>query len=269
MKELFDYSLSYNNSCDIDFMAQVSSKPMKEMVDSLVDNKDVFFDTEKFDYVARSAYLSGDIRGKIDRLKEFSMSDVITNDYGFEIDINHNLQALINIRPKEVEIHDIDSQLSEYWIPAHIISDFAHTVLFPNLDDVNGLSIEFIPENGKWVLGSKDYLGFSDFDTDHKKAVDIFGAVLNSKAVIVKKTITNEHGTEVKVINQEATVVPNHIVDDFAKAFMSLYPQSDILVPPQGGLSKKNRLSFFERARMLNIDAIIIGHSAFKYLQVL
>lgn len=207
MKELLDYSLSYNSSCDIDFMAQVSSKPTKEIVDSLVDNKDVFFDPEKFDYVARSTYLSGDIRGKIDRLKEFSMSDVMTNDYGFEIDINHNLQALINILPKEVEIHDIDPQLSEGWIPVHIISDFAHTALFPNLDDVNGLSIEFIPENGKWVLGSKDYLGFSDFDTDHKKAIDIFGAVLNSKAVIVKKTITNEHGTEVKVINQEATAI--------------------------------------------------------------
>ncbi|WP_201342037.1 hypothetical protein [Abyssogena phaseoliformis symbiont] len=70
------------------------------------------------------------------------------------------------------------------------------------------------------------------------------------------------------VSKKSLLVVPNHIVDDFAKAFFSLYLKSDILVPPQGGLSKQNRISFFERACMLNIDAIIIGHSAFKFLQV-
>ncbi|MBW5288909.1 MAG: hypothetical protein Rpha_1280 [Candidatus Ruthia sp. Apha_13_S6] len=35
MKELLDYSLSYNSSCDIDFMVKVSGKISEEIITPL------------------------------------------------------------------------------------------------------------------------------------------------------------------------------------------------------------------------------------------
>ncbi len=63
-------------------------------------------------------------------------------------------------------------------------------------------------------------------------------------------------------------VVPNHIVVDFAKAFSQLYPNSVVMSPTKKNLLKENRLAFFEKVRVTDCDAVILGHSHFKFIDV-
>lgn len=58
--------------------------------------------------------------------------------------------------------------------------------------------------------------------------------------------------------------VPKHIVNQFAKEFLQLYPTANILVPDEKDFSKENRQKFCSRIAMGNYDAIILSHNQFE-----
>ncbi|MBQ8941120.1 MAG: DEAD/DEAH box helicase family protein [Firmicutes bacterium] len=60
--------------------------------------------------------------------------------------------------------------------------------------------------------------------------------------------------------------VPKHIVAQFGKEFMQLYPNANILVATEKDFSKKNRRRFFSRIATGNYDAVIISHSQLEKL---
>ncbi len=55
--------------------------------------------------------------------------------------------------------------------------------------------------------------------------------------------------------------VPKHIVNQFAKEFLQLYPGANILVPDEKDFSKANRQKFCSRIATGNYDAIILSHT--------
>ncbi|MBR1444090.1 MAG: DEAD/DEAH box helicase family protein, partial [Firmicutes bacterium] len=61
--------------------------------------------------------------------------------------------------------------------------------------------------------------------------------------------------------NKSLIVVPKHIVNQFAKEFLQLYPTANILVPDEKDFSKANRKKFCSRIATGNYDAIIISHT--------
>ena len=61
-------------------------------------------------------------------------------------------------------------------------------------------------------------------------------------------------------------VVPNHLVEQWGKDFLLLYPGANILVADKKTFSKDNRKKFTARIAAGDYDAVIIGHSQFQMI---
>lgn len=63
--------------------------------------------------------------------------------------------------------------------------------------------------------------------------------------------------------NKPMYVVPNHMLAQFAREFLELYPAANIMVADEQNFHTHNRRRFVAQAALNNPDAIIITHSAF------
>ena len=70
------------------------------------------------------------------------------------------------------------------------------------------------------------------------------------------------------LINKAMLVVPGHCLAQAAREFLALYPNARILVADETNFVKEKRHRFLSRAATANWDAIIITHSAFKFIPV-
>lgn len=60
--------------------------------------------------------------------------------------------------------------------------------------------------------------------------------------------------------------VPNHLVGQWADAYMKLYPNANILVAEKKDFERKNRRRFVSRIATGEYDAIIMAHSSFELI---
>ncbi|WP_421358978.1 MULTISPECIES: helicase-related protein [Agrobacterium] len=70
------------------------------------------------------------------------------------------------------------------------------------------------------------------------------------------------------LINKAMLVVPGHCLAQAAREFLALYPNARILVADETNFVREKRHRFLSRAATANWDAIIITHSAFRFISV-
>ncbi|AVH45562.1 lactate dehydrogenase [Agrobacterium tumefaciens] len=70
------------------------------------------------------------------------------------------------------------------------------------------------------------------------------------------------------LIAQAMLVVPGHCLAQAAREFLALYPSANILVADETNFTKDKRARFLSRAATAVWDAIIITHSAFRFIGV-
>ncbi|WP_188348490.1 MULTISPECIES: DEAD/DEAH box helicase family protein [Rhizobium/Agrobacterium group] len=70
------------------------------------------------------------------------------------------------------------------------------------------------------------------------------------------------------LIAKAMLVVPGHCLAQAAREFLALYPSANILVADETNFTKDKRARFLSRAATAVWDAIIITHSAFKFIGV-
>ena len=70
------------------------------------------------------------------------------------------------------------------------------------------------------------------------------------------------------LISNAMLVVPGHCLAQAAREFLALYPAARILVADETNFTKDKRQRFLARAATANWDAIIITHSAFRFISV-
>ena len=70
------------------------------------------------------------------------------------------------------------------------------------------------------------------------------------------------------LVRKAMLAVPGHCLAQAAKEFLQLYPTAQILVADETNFVKAKRSKFLARAATANWDAIIITHSAFKFIAV-
>ncbi|MBR6624375.1 MAG: DEAD/DEAH box helicase family protein [Ruminococcus sp.] len=68
--------------------------------------------------------------------------------------------------------------------------------------------------------------------------------------------------------NKSLFVVPNHLTEQWAAEYLTLYPGANILVATKKDFEMKNRRKFCSRIATGEYDAVIIGHSQFEKLPV-
>ncbi|CDZ42268.1 DNA methylase/helicase SNF2 [Neorhizobium galegae bv. officinalis] len=70
------------------------------------------------------------------------------------------------------------------------------------------------------------------------------------------------------LINKAMLVVPGHCLAQAARELLALYPNARILVADETNFAREKRHRFLSRAATANWDAIIITHSAFRFISV-
>ncbi|ARM91118.1 N6 adenine-specific DNA methyltransferase protein (plasmid) [Rhizobium sp. CIAT894] len=70
------------------------------------------------------------------------------------------------------------------------------------------------------------------------------------------------------LIAKAMLVVPGHCLAQAAREFLALYPSANILVADETNFTRDKRARFLSRAATATWDAIIITHSAFKFIAV-
>lgn len=70
------------------------------------------------------------------------------------------------------------------------------------------------------------------------------------------------------LIAKAMLVVPGHCLAQAAREFLALYPNARILVADETNFTKDKRHRFLARAATANWDAIIITHSAFRFIGI-
>lgn len=63
-------------------------------------------------------------------------------------------------------------------------------------------------------------------------------------------------------------VVPNHLVGQWARDWLQLYPGANILAATEKDFAKANRRRLFARIATGKFDAVIVGHSSFGFIPV-
>ena len=67
-------------------------------------------------------------------------------------------------------------------------------------------------------------------------------------------------------VHKPLFAVPNHLVGQWADAYMELYPNANILVAEKRDFERKNRRRFAGRIAAGDYDAIIMAHSSFELI---
>ncbi|UWU39061.1 helicase-related protein (plasmid) [Rhizobium sophoriradicis] len=98
------------------------------------------------------------------------------------------------------------------------------------------------------------------------------GATYLAHAVGAGKTLTMAAAImeqrRLGLINKAMLAVPGHCLAQAAREFLALYPNARILVADETNFVKDKRHRFLSRAATANWDAIIITHSAFRFIAV-
>lgn len=70
------------------------------------------------------------------------------------------------------------------------------------------------------------------------------------------------------LIQKPMMVVPNHMLQQFAREWLQLYPAARLMVADEKQFHTENRRRFVARVAMSDLDGVIITHSAFKLLDL-
>lgn len=94
------------------------------------------------------------------------------------------------------------------------------------------------------------------------------GNTLLAHAVGAGKTFemvaTAQESKRLGLCTKSLFVVPNHLTEQWAAEYLTLYPSANILVATKKDFETKNRKTFCGRIATGDYDAVIIGHSQFE-----
>ena len=70
------------------------------------------------------------------------------------------------------------------------------------------------------------------------------------------------------LIKKPMMVVPNHMLQQFAREWVDLYPAARLMVADEKNFHTENRRRFVSRVALSDLDGVVITHSAFKLLDL-
>lgn len=138
--------------------------------------------------------------------------------------IQQNLAALEEVKPKDIPASDISVNLGTTWIPPEWIHDFLKDTLNLSWYEYEPMEVQFSSVTGTWHIdgkslnGSSNVKAWSTFGTEHINAVKLCEQALNLKQPHVYKTVM-VGGEEKRVIDPEATMEAQMKQEELKEAF--------------------------------------------------
>lgn len=194
-------SLSERGRVDLDYIARLTGSTPGDVAAELMrgPKPHAFLDPETGQYVHSDAYLSGNVKAKLEAAREAGMEG--------------NASALQAALPEPLPQEKITPSLrGGAWIPAEIFEAFLTDL------GATGAKVSVVPSLGRLAIvnsgsGAPTALG-AEFEDDHATVGEIFGAAAAGKAM----TVRVRDGKDT-VVDPEATKDLNAKVERMAKVF--------------------------------------------------
>ena len=213
--------LNTKTRVDLNYISQLTDKPIDEIISELngsyiyrnpdtADANDITTGWETSD-----EYLSGNIRYKLQRAKEFEIKD---KSY------EKNTKALENVLPAWLSAADIKCQLGCSWIPTEYISDFMEEVLELPLWCIQRCEVDHDLKTATWRIDQKSYSMYSSatkevYGTPDMNGLEVLEHSLNRMSCKIYDRVRDEDGIIRSVLNPKKTAEIGIKQDELNRAF--------------------------------------------------
>ena len=166
----------------------------------------VFTDPVTDDLIHAPAYLSGNVRDKLDAAKTRA-----ADDPAFQV----NVDALTEVLPETLGVEDITARLGAVWISAEVHEQFLNELLRTREVRVENA----LP--GMWEVrgGRQGLLAPSEWGTVRRPAPDIAQAVMEQRTLLVYDEIEDIDGKKRQVLNPVETTAAQEKADQLQERF--------------------------------------------------
>ena len=192
-------SLSEKAKVDMPYMAELTGKTEEQLAEELTGV--IFLNPTTKQYETADEYLSGDVRWKLQLLREIDDPQYAAN-----------MDALEKVQPKDLSASEIDVRLGATWLPPEDIEQFVHELLSTAYYIRNRIKVHYSPITAAWNIENKnaDYNNVAagvTYGTNRINAYKIIEETLNLKDVRIFDTVTDENGNEARVLNKKDTIL--------------------------------------------------------------
>ena len=140
---------------------------------------------------------------------------------------------------------------------ARIYNERFNNLVLRSYDDAElslpGLSVAFRPRPHQTAAVARMI---------HEPSVGLFHEVGAGKTAEMIMGVTELR--RLGMVRKPAVVVPNHMLEQFAREWLQLYPQARVLVAGREDLQRDRRRAFVARCATGDWDGIVISRSAFE-----
>ena len=222
-------SMQQKGGVDLSYMAELTGKPASDLISEL-EFKQIFYD-EAEGYVQADAYLSGDIRGKMEALEKrrAAIEKELAEGSGAEASpeartaleaqlfrVQKNYAALEEVKPKDLEIGDISCGLGVSWLPTRYIEQFIEEKFQPEWS----AAVAYSPETGEWQVkhpaDARRNPATMRWGTKEKDAYELLSGALNFRTPVVYVPTDDD---KKKIVDREKTIVAQMKQQEIKDAF--------------------------------------------------
>lgn len=171
-EDALNVSIAERGRIDATYIGQLLGRPAEEVLSDLTkgDKPALFVDPVTGEHVLRDAYLSGNVRKK---LQQAEMA-------GF----NANVRALMEVQPEDVGAHEIVARIGSPWVPTEVYQDFIKNLL----GEGTKATVAYVPTNSSFFISVKagsEVASTVTYGTSVMDAEAILNALLNNRAIKV------------------------------------------------------------------------------------
>lgn len=190
LQDAIEISQAYHGVIDLDYISRMLSESTEEVRERILQERQAFEDPVTGDLVDRDAYLSGNVRDKLEEARTAAAKD---SKY------EANVSELEAAMPETIPFVDIFYKIGTPWIPTEVYANFASDVL-----GISNLSIRYVPAADEFMLSGgnvTDFTKANDYSTPSRSVIDLFEDAINLRKPTVYRQIDKDH----RVKDEDAT----------------------------------------------------------------
>ena len=193
LQDAIGISQSYRGRMDVDYIARMTGMTADEARERILQEHEAYEDPVTGDLIDRDAYLSGNIREKLETARTAA-----ENDERFA----QNVADLEASMPETIPFVDISYKIGTPWIPETVYEEFANDVL-----GIKNVKVRYIPAADEFALTGgyvDDYTKSADYSTTARKVTDLFNDAVNLRKPTIYKQLDKDHRVKDEAATQEA-----------------------------------------------------------------
>ena len=205
--EALAVSIAEKARVDMEYMAQLTGKPMEEIaveLSGVIFKDPAYGDDPLSGWQTADEYLSGNVRQKLREAQRAAQRDPAYLP---------NVEALKAAQPKDLDASEIEVRLGATWIDKEYIRQFMYET-FDTPRYLRGtIDVNYAAFTAEWQITGKTSISYNNiaayttYGTDRANAYRILEDSLNLRDVRIYDTIEDAEGRERRVLNAKETTL--------------------------------------------------------------